>query len=147
MGHGVGTGPLEEHPDVEVTGVDPKALDRDERDVILTEARYSQAMVDADLDAMRGLTAADLVFTHMSGMRQTRGQYLADVGSGRLSYRHVEIRDPKVRVRGDAALLEFVAVLDATAYGATGTFPMRVNHWFGRSDDGWTIVNPPRSER
>lgn len=144
MGNGVGAGSLAGYPDVEVTGVNPKALTQDERDVILAEASYSQAMVDANLDAMRGLTAPDLMFTHMSGMRQTREQYFADVKSGRLSYRHVEIRNPTVRVDGDEASLEFVAVLDARAYGAAGVFPMRVTHWFARTGGGWTIVNPPR---
>lgn len=133
--------------EVEVTGVDFGSLARDERDVILCEARYSQAMVDADLNAMRSLTSPDLVYTHMSGMRQTRGQYLADVESGRLSYNHVEIRKPSVRVSGNTASITFVAMLDARAYGAVGVFPMRVTHWFGRTGDGWKIVNPPQSER
>jgi len=129
--------------DVEVTGINPATLDGSALEVLRCEAEYTQAMVDADADDMRRLTSPNLVYVHMSGMHQTREEYLFDVTSGALRYFHIGIKDPVINVDGDTASIDFTSVLKANAYGARGTFPMHATHWFHRSPDSWIIVNPP----
>lgn len=69
---------------VEITGIDTDSLNRDELEVLYAQARYCQAMTDADIDTMRELVSEDTIFTHMSGMQQTREEYFTDVADGRL---------------------------------------------------------------
>ena len=62
-------------PNVELIGVALSALDDDQLAVLYQQARYCQAMTDADTDTLREIVSPDAVFTHMSGRQQTREEY------------------------------------------------------------------------
>ena len=81
---------------VKISGIDLKKLSEDELSVLYTQARYCQAMTDADIDTMREIVSEDMVFTHMSGRRQTREEYFADIADGYLDYYTIGI-DLKTR--------------------------------------------------
>lgn len=49
--------------------------------VLYAQARYCQAMTDADIDTMRNLVSEDMTYTDMSGMTQTREEYFADIAT------------------------------------------------------------------
>ena len=126
---------------VTVTGIETGSLGEEERAVLWAQARYCQAMTEADIDTMRELVAEDKVFTHMSGRRQTREEYFADVAGGRLTYYAVGIADPKIDVDGNTARITYTAVLNADAYGARGTFRMKGTHRYEKRDGAWIEVN------
>ena len=128
-------------PNVELIGVDLSALDDDQLAVIYQQARYCQAMTDADTDTLREIVSPDAVFTHMSGRQQTREEYFADIESGALRYFTIGIDRPTVEVDGDAASVTYTSVLNANAYGARGTFRMGGTHWFEKRDGAWISVN------
>ena len=128
-------------PNVELIGVDLSALDDEQLAVLYQQARYCQAMTDADTDTLREIVSPDAVFTHMSGRRQTREEYFADIESGALRYYTIGIDHPTVEVDGDAASITYTSVLNANAYGARGTFRMGGTHWFEKRDGAWISVN------
>lgn len=55
---------------VSITGIDMSSLDEASLSLLYAQARYCQAMTDADIVTMRELVSEDKVYTHMSGMRQ-----------------------------------------------------------------------------
>ena len=61
---------------VEITGVDIASFNSEEQSALYAQARYCQAMTDADTDTLREMVPEDAVFTHMSGRQQTREEYL-----------------------------------------------------------------------
>ena len=128
-------------PNVELTGVDLSALDSDQLAVLYQQARYCQAMTDADTDTLRRIVSPDVVFTHMSGRQQTREEYFADIESGALRYFTIGIDHPTVEVDGDTASITYTSVLNANAYGVRGTFRMSGTHWFEKRDGDWISVN------
>lgn len=128
---------------VELIGVDLSALDDEQLAVLYRQARYCQAMTDADTDTLRETVSPDAVFTHMSGRQQTREEYFADIESGALRYFTIGIYHPTVEVNGDTASITYTSVLNANAYGAHGTFRMSGTHWFEKRDGEWTSVNTP----
>ena len=130
-------------PNVELIGVDLSALDDEQLAVLFQQARYCQAMTDADTDTLREIVSPDAVFTHMSGRQQTREEYFADIESGALRYYTIGIDHPTVEVDGGAASITYTSVLNANAYGARGTFRMGGTHWFEKQDGAWTSVNAP----
>ena len=73
-------------PHVEITGIDLDSLTKEELSVLYQAARYCQAMTDKDIDTMQEIVSEDMAFVHMSGMRQTREEYFADVADGSLTY-------------------------------------------------------------
>ena len=126
---------------VEITGIDIDTLNRDELEVLYTQTRYCQAMTDADIDTMRELVSEDTIFTHMSGMQQTREEYFADVANGRLRYFTIGIENPEIKVDGDKARITYTSILNANAYGARGTYRMKGTHVYEKRDGAWISVN------
>ena len=126
---------------VEITGTDPSSLSDEELAVLYRQAQYCQAMTDEDLETMREIVSEDMVFTHMSGMQQTREQYFADIAAGRLRYFTIGIENPRISVNNDKAEITFTSVLNANAYGARGTFRMKGTHHYEKRDGEWIAVN------
>lgn len=131
-----------EFPNVSITGIDLASLSDEELAVLYAQAKYCQAMTDADIEVMRELVSEDKTFTHMSGLQQTREEYFADVADGSLNYFTIGIADPVIMVDGDIAQLTYTSVLNANAYGARGTFHMKGTHHYEKRDGAWIIVNP-----
>ena len=127
---------------VEITGVDLSTLTEEQLSVLYQAARYCEAMTEADIDTMRAIVSEDMVFTHMSGMRQTREEYFADVADGSLRYYTIDMEKPVVKVDGGKATVTYTSLLNANAYGARGTFRMKGTHRYEKRDDAWIAVNP-----
>ena len=126
---------------VNITGVNLSELSDEELSVLYQQARYCQAMTDADLDTMRKIVSEDMIFTHMSGRRQTREEYFSDSADGKLDYFTIGIENPVIEMNGDAATVTFTSVLNANAYGARGTYRMKGTHKYERRGDEWIAVN------
>ena len=128
---------------VELIGADLSAMSEDQLAVLYQQARYCQAMTDADTDTLREIVSPEAVFTHMSGRQQTREEYFGDIESGALRYFTIGIDHPTIEVDGDTASITYTSVLNANAYGARGTFRMSGTHWFENQDGAWISVNRP----
>ena len=126
---------------VEITGADLSSLNEDQLSILYVQARYCQAMTDADIDTMREIVSEDMVFTHMSGRQQTREEYFADIANGRLNYFTIGIDKPVIKADGETASVTFTSVLNANAYGARGTYRMKGTHHYEMRDGEWIAVN------
>lgn len=122
---------------VEITGVDLSDLTDEQLSVLYRQARYCQAMTEADTDTMRELVAEDVTFTHMSGRTQTREEYFSDIEDGSLSYFTIGIENPVIDTDGDNASITYTSVLNANAYGAQGTYRISGTHHFKKIDGKW----------
>ena len=128
---------------VEITGAELSDLDQKQLSVLYQQARYCQAMTEADVDILREMIAEDTVFTHMSGRQQSREEYLADIENGSLRYFTIGMEHPVVEVDGDLASVAFTSVLNANAYGARGTYRISGTHWYERQNGVWIAINSP----
>ncbi len=126
---------------VEITGIDLHSLTKEELSVLYQAARYCQAMTDKDIDTMREIVSEDMVFVHMSGMRQTREEYFTDVADGSLTYYTIGMADPVIEIDGGQAIITYTSILNANAYGARGTFHMKGSHHYENRDGAWIAVN------
>ena len=129
---------------VTITGTDISALSADEQAVLYQQARYCQAMTEADTDTLSEIVASDKIFTHMSGRQQSTEEYLADIADGSLRYFTVGIENPVIEINGNYASVKYTSVLNANAYGATGTYRIDGTHWFELQDGVWIACNAPQ---
>ena len=129
-------------PNVTVTGLDPDSLNVEEKAVLYAQARYCEAMTEADIDTLCALTDEGRTYTHMSGLTQSREEYFSDIADGSLTYDSIGMEHPVVSVEGDHAEVTYTAALNANAYGAKGTFRMRGTHHWERRDGSWISVDP-----
>ena len=128
---------------VTLKGIDVSKLNEEELSALYQAARYCQAMTEADVETMRQIVSEDMTFTHMSGMKQTREEYFADVADGSLTYYAIGMENPVVAVDGDMATVTYTSALTANAYGAQGTFRMKGTHYYQRIDGEWIAINRP----
>ena len=128
---------------VELINADMGSMTDEQLAVLYAQARYCQAMTDADIDTMCELVSEDMTYTHMSGMTQTREEYFADIADGSLRYFTVGMDSPTVEVSGDTASVTYTSVLNANAYGARGTYRMKGTHYYEKRDGEWIAVNSP----
>lgn len=132
---------FDEFDKVNITGIDIASLDEDQKEILYQQARYCQAMADADTDTLRELVSEDKTFTHMSGKTQTRDEYFADIENGRLDYHTDGIENLTIEVKGDSASITYTSVLNANAYGASGTFRMKGTRDLKKVAGVWKEVN------
>lgn len=128
---------------VEITGIDLSDLSAEEQAVLYQQAKYCQAMTEADTETMTEITSPDMIFTHMSGRQQTREEYFADIANGNLQYFTIGIENPVVNINGSYASVSYTSVLNANAYGARGTYRIDGTHWYEKQDENWIACNAP----
>ena len=91
-----------------------------------------QAMVAGDADALGALLSDDFVLVHMTGYRQTKAEWLADVRSGAMTYHAMEDVDVSVDASSGVAALTARTRTEATIWGAHGTWPLQLQITFER---------------
>ena len=132
---------------VEITGINVSELSAEEQAVLYQQARYCQAMTEADIETMIEITSPDMIFAHMSGRQQTRDEYFADIEDGDLQYFTIGIENPVVNISDNYASVSYTSVLNANAYGARGTYRINGIHWYEKQDENWIACNAPEQER
>ena len=132
---------------VEITGINVSELSEEEQAVLYQQARYCQAMTEADTETMIEITSPDMIFTHMSGRQQTRDEYFADIEDGNLQYFTIGIENPVVNISDNYASVSYTSVLNANAYGARGTYRIDGIHWYEKQGENWIACNAPEQER
>ena len=128
---------------VKITGIGLSELSAEEQAILYQQARYCQAMTEADTETMAEITSPDMIFTHMSGRQQTREEYFADIENGDLQYFTIGIENPVVNINGSYASVSYTSVLNANAYGARGTYRINGTHWYEKHGENWFACNPP----
>jgi hypothetical protein len=83
-----------------------------------------EAMVAGDADALGELLADGFVLTHMTGYRQPKEEWLADVRSGAMTYHSMEDVDVRVEFDGGSPVLTARTRTVATIWGGHGTWPL-----------------------
>lgn len=115
----------------------PRSATDDENEVIKAEAAFHRAMSEADVKPLESLIDETFIWTHSTGMKQTRDQLLEEIRSGRLRYARLELRDRKVNVYGDSAVVRGVSPrqrVDGNPFDAHYTLT------FINQPAGWKVV-------
>src|SRR5271167_2221556 len=88
-----------------------------ESEVRNLEARRFRALTEADIPALEPLLSDDLIYTHASGWRQTKAEFLASIRSGELLYHSFASDDVNVRSYGNVVLATGHATAKVRAKG------------------------------
>jgi len=75
-----------------------------ESEIRKLEARRFRALTEADVPALERLLSDDLIYTHASGWRQTKAEFLASIRSGELLYHSFASDDVNVRGYGNVVV-------------------------------------------
>ena len=116
-------------------------MNAEQKAVLAAFERMQQAMIDKDVETMLSLVTEDKTFTHMSGKKQTKGEFFGEIADGTLNYYKYEIHNPVVTVTGNTATLNADTTLTAKVYGISGSWTLATEAHFVRIDGEWIQCN------
>lgn len=119
-------------------GVPP--MTTEEKEVYSAYVAINNAMIEKDRAAMERYFDEKLVFTHMSGKKQTREEFIGEIMDGTLNYFKVDTKDYSIRVDGDTAHMRVTHTLTAKVYGISGSWTLGGENTYKRRDGIWVRV-------
>ncbi len=118
----------------------PQDLGSVESEIKSAEALRFQALTEADVPALEKYLSDDLVYTHATGWRQTKAEFLASIRSGEIQYHSFTSADVKVRVYGSTALVTGHASVKARVKGEELVVELVYLEAFVKQDGRWQLV-------
>jgi ketosteroid isomerase-like protein len=105
----------------------------------LEEQRYS-AMTGGDFSALEALAHDQLLYTHSSGLTDTKASWLEALKSGKTRYKSAKITEQKVRMLGDVALVTGKGHIEAEINGQPRTIRLIFLNAWTRTPKGWKFI-------
>ena len=96
----------------------------EEKKVYSAYKAINKAMIEKDRTAMERYFDKNLTFTHMSGKKQTREEFIGEIMDETLNYFKVDTKDYSINVNGDTAQMKVTHTLTAKVYGISGSWTM-----------------------
>src|SRR5438045_3449036 len=76
-----------------------------DKEILALEDKRYAAMCDGDFAALEAMLHDELLYTHSSGLTDTKATWLASLRSGKTKYKSAACNDRKERLAGDAELV------------------------------------------
>ena len=102
--------------------------------------QYYAAMLKPDTTTIENLLADDYIGIHSDGTVNTKAQEMDSFRSGTLKYETHELRDMKIRVYGDAAVVTAALSVKGTIMGKPFSGAVRITRVWVERNGGWKCV-------
>jgi ketosteroid isomerase-like protein len=111
-----------------------------EKDILAIEDRRVAAMLAKDFAALEGMLHEQLLYTHSSGITDTKASWLDSMKSGNVKYKSASYTDRKLRVLNDVALINGKANIEAEINGKDRTLKLLFLNAWAKTPQGWKFV-------
>ena len=115
----------------------------------LIEALYKQmyrAMVEKDTVTLNQVHADEFVLTHMTGMRQSKQEYIRAIADGTLNYYEATHEQIDIRINGDRATLTGRSRVSAAVFGGgRHTWRLQLTFHLVKRDGRWLFTDSKAS--
>ena len=111
-----------------------------ESEILSLEDRRIAATVAEDFAALDGLVHDELVYTHSSGVVDTKASWIESMRTRKTRYRKVVPSRRKVRLYGDTALVTGHADIEAEIDGQPKSLKLMYLIAWTRTPQGWKFV-------
>ena len=112
----------------------------EEKEVYSAYVAINNAMIEKDRTAMERYFDKNLTFTHMSGKKQTREEFIGEIMDGTLNYFKVDTKDYKIQLAGNTARMKVTHTLTAKVYGISGSWTMSGENTYKKRGGIWVRV-------
>ena len=115
-------------------------LDSSQQEVLERFKEFLEAIIEKDDEKLDEIMDDNYILTHMSGKRQTKGQYINEIMDGTLNYYKSRIIHPKISIleENHSRLIADVE-LDAKVYGIKGTWTLNTDVSMKKIDNKWFL--------
>lgn len=109
----------------------------EEKEVYAAYQAINTAMIEKDQAAMERYFDENLIFTHMSGKKQTREEFIGEIMDGTLNYYKIETKNYSISVDGDTAHMKVTHTLTAKVYGISGAWTLTGENTYKKRGGIW----------
>ena len=110
------------------------------KEILALEDKRYAAMTSGDLASLEELLHDRLLYTHSSGMMDTKASWLLSMKSGKTRYKSVKCIDQQVRILGDVALVTGKGHIEAEINGQPRTLRLMFLNAWAKTPQGWKFV-------
>ena len=114
-------------------------MNSDEEILGLEDKRFG-AMIARDFKALDAMLHGELLYTHSSGVTDTKSSWLDSMKSGKTKYKSAKCSERKVRVFGDIALVTGRAAIEAEINGQPRSLKLLFLNAWTKTPQGWKFV-------
>jgi len=101
------------------------SMDRIKQEIEQFLDDWNAAMIASDTVRLGAMMDDGIILRHITGMTQTKREWLEEVASGSMKYHKIEKRDVVVTSNSDgSASVSFTSVITATIWGSYGTWTL-----------------------
>jgi len=111
-----------------------------EKEILGLEDKRFAAMIARDLAALEKLTHDQLLYTHSSGLTDTKASWLESIKAGKAKYKSVDCSERKVRFLGEVALVNGKAAIEVDVNGQPKSLRLVFLNAWTRTQQGWKFV-------
>ena len=105
-----------------------------------------RAMVEKDTATLNRIHADDFVLVHMTGMRQSKQEYINAIADGTLNYFSAEHEQMDIQIAGDTATLTGRSRVTAAVFGGgRGTWRLQLRFQLVKRDGCWQFTESRES--
>ena len=102
---------------------------------------WNAAMIAADTVRLGAMMDDNIILRHITGMTQTKREWLEEVASGSMKYHKIEKRDVVVTSNSDgSASVSFTSVITATIWGSYDTWTLSGTMRLVKRSERWIRV-------
>jgi len=111
-----------------------------EQEILGLEDQRFGAMVARDFAALEKLVHGELLYTHSSGVTDTKASWLESMKSGKVKYKSVSCSERQVKVFGEVALIRGRAAIEAEINGQPRSLKLLFLNAWVRTPQGWKFA-------
>lgn len=108
-----------------------------DKEILQLEDKRFAAMVARDFATLEKLVHEDLLYTHSSGLTDTKASWLESMKSGKTKYKSAATTERQVRFFGDVALVRGKAAIEAEINGQPRSLRLLFLNAWVRTPQGW----------
>lgn len=112
-----------------------------EAEVKKAESAWTTAVKAGDRAGLEKIMSDDLVYTHSTGVSETRTQYLDKLKSGAQKYAGLDYNQMKVRTWGNSAVVNGVLHMTGATNGTPFDNTVLVTHVWVKQGNAWKLVS------
>lgn len=104
------------------------------------------AMVAKDTATLNRVHADGFVLIHMTGMRQSKAEYIRAIADGTLNYYSAEHEEMDITIKGNTATLTGKSRVTAAVFGGSrGTWRLRLRFTLEKQNGQWRFTSSQAS--
>ena len=123
-----------------VTIVSNRNFNQEETQVLYAFKNHVEALIRKDKYTIESFLAPSFQLIHITGMTQSKNQFVSDVMGGALNYFSARLVNPQIQVFNNFANMIVDVEFDALVYGGRGNWTLHSKNTFQKINNQWYFI-------